>query len=83
METLKKLHVHKYDHADIIWFASNERGEYPMLIIPTTFLFLVGVMSMCLYYFYYFQEYQEELAGIIHDQNYERERKEQGLELVV
>ena len=74
VETLKKLHLHKYNHSDIIWFASNENGEYPMLYVPGTSLFLIGLMTTCLYFFYYFQESQEELAGIIHDQNYERER---------
>merc|ERR1712187_933835 len=82
METLKKLHLHKYGHADIIWFASNEKGEFPMLLIPGTFIFLVGVMTICLYYFYHFQESQEELAGIIHDQDYDIECKEQCLEFI-
>ena len=83
METLKKLHVSKYDHTDIIWLATNEQGEYPVLFVPLTFLFLVGVMSLCLYYFFKFQEFQEELAGIIHDNEYTKEREEQGIELVV
>ena len=73
----------KYENTETIWLATNQEGEHPVLFIPIMFVFLVSVMAFCLIYFYKFQIYQEELAAVIEDQNYAKERERQGLELIV
>ena len=70
------VQVSKYENSQNIWFATNEEGERPVLFIPIMFIFLVSVMAICLYYFYWFQQYQEDLAAVITDHYMQKEREE-------
>lgn len=79
----KKLRASKYENTQIIWFATNSQGEQPLLIVPILFIGLCFIMVMCLYYFYKFQEYQEELAAAIEDSKMLKDRQDKGLAIVM
>ena len=78
-----KLRASKYENAQFIWFATNSQGEMPVLIVPVLFIGIVFVMVMCLYYFYNFQYYQEELAAAIEDSKLQSDRENKGVKVVM
>ena len=78
-----KLRVSKYENAQFIWFATNSQGEMPLLVVPFLFIGLIFVLTMCLYYFYKFQYYQEKLAETIEDSRMQQDRHDKGLKVVI
>ena len=79
----KKLLASKYENASFIWFARNSHGDMPVLFVPFMFIGLSLVMVLCLYYFYQFQSYQEELATSIEEIRMTRESDDKGVKLMV